>query len=38
MQVYRKIVDLQNALFDERKKNKKIGFVPTMGSMHEGHA
>jgi len=37
MLLYTTIQDLQNTLSDDRLAGKTIGFVPTMGALHEGH-
>ncbi len=37
MEIYSKIKDLKWKLTEERSKGKTIGFVPTMGYLHEGH-
>ncbi len=38
MKVEKKIVELQNELNAARNAGKSIGFVPTMGALHGGHA
>jgi pantoate--beta-alanine ligase len=38
MDVITKIKDMQNISDMFRARNKMIGFVPTMGALHEGHA
>lgn len=37
MNIVRTIKDLQVLLDNYRQKNKTIGFVPTMGALHQGH-
>ncbi|MEX1191100.1 MAG: pantoate--beta-alanine ligase [Brumimicrobium sp.] len=37
MLTFDNIKSLQTALHSHKESNKKIGFVPTMGALHEGH-
>src|ERR1035437_8487770 len=37
MKLYTTITSLQEALKEAHSKGLKVGFVPTMGALHEGH-
>ncbi len=37
IKIFDKIIDVRNAISLAKQNNKLIGFVPTMGALHEGH-
>lgn len=37
MKTYKKIADLKNQLLAHKQEKESVGFVPTMGALHEGH-
>jgi len=37
MRIIKHIQELKKCLADERQMGRKVGFVPTMGALHEGH-
>ncbi|OSI68644.1 pantoate--beta-alanine ligase [Bradyrhizobium canariense] len=37
MQTIRTVAELRHAVSQSRRPNKRVGFVPTMGYLHEGH-
>ena len=37
LKVFNKIFEIKNFVNDNKKLNKTIAFVPTMGSLHQGH-